>query len=128
MYDSKFWDEVYKKGFIPWTDKNKDSFSAEKVIQDTGLTQSAKILDYGCGEGILGKYFLAHGMDVDFAEISEIQVKALRKELGDKSTVYQANEPQDIKQKYDLVICSAVMHHIEPDKWQDFLSQFNELL
>ena len=128
MYDKKFWDDVYKKGFIPWTDKGKDASFAEHIIYDTELNQSSKILDYGCGEGILGKYFLKHGMNVDFAEISETQVSALRKKLGDKSHVYQVNEPRDITQKYDLIICSAVMHHIEPAKWQDFLSQFNELL
>lgn len=128
MYDKKFWDEVYKKGFTPWTDKGKDASFAEHIINDTGLNQSAKILDYGCGEGILGKYFLEHGLDVDFAEISEVQVNTLRKELGNKSNVYLVNEPKDITQKYDVIICSGVMHHIEPDKWQAFLDQFNDLL
>lgn len=128
MYDKKFWDEVYKKGFKPWSDKNKDTFFAQKIIQDAELTQSAKVLDYGCGEGILGKYFLAHGLNVDFAEISGVQVEALRKALGDKSTVYQVNEPQDIEQKYDMIICSGVMHHIEPQKWESFLRQFQGLL
>ncbi len=128
MYDSEFWDDVYKKGFIPWSDENKDNFFVKKIIQDVEPERSAEILDYGCGEGILGKYFLERGFKVDFAEISKIQVNALRKKFGNRSTVYAVNEPQDIEHKYDLIICSSVMHHIEPQRWGSFLKQFRELL
>lgn len=128
MHDKKFWDEVYRKGFLPWIDKGKDSFFASKIIKDTQMCQSAKVLDYGCGVGKIGEYFLSHGIDVDFAEISSLQVDYLKNKFGDKSKIYEVSEPKDIDEKYDIIICSTVLHRIEPEKWPDFLNQFSDLL
>ncbi|MBQ4400431.1 MAG: class I SAM-dependent methyltransferase [Alphaproteobacteria bacterium] len=130
MQDKKFWDDVYRKGFTPWIDKGKDSAFAEKIVNDTKLDQSTKVLDYGCGEGKIGEYFLEHGLHVDFAEISSIQVDFLRKKFGGKSNIFEVTEPKDISidEKYDVIICSTVLHRIEPEKWSDFLQQFNVLL
>lgn len=130
MYDKIFWDDVYKKGFTPWIDKGKDSAFVEKIINDTRPNQSDDILDYGCGDGQIGKYFLDHGVNVDFAEISSIQVNYLKKHFGNISNIFEVAEPKDINinKKYNIIICSTVMHRIEPEKWFDFLQQFNHLL
>ena len=31
----------------------------------------------------------------------------------------------NVNKKYDVIICSTVLHRIEPEKWSDFLQQFN---
>lgn len=128
MYDKEFWDDIYRRGFIPWTDEYKDAMFVEKIIHDVRPHKASKILDYGCGDGRIGKYFLEHGLEVDFAEISSVQVEALKKELKNRSNIYLVEEPKDINKKYDIIICSGVLHHINPEKWLEFLQQFNGLL
>ena len=128
MQDKKFWDDVYNKGLTPWTDKERDHAFAQQIIQDTNVDSSMTVLDYGCGDGTICEYLLNRGIRVDFSEISEIPVNRLKKKYGTKSKVFLASEPREIPGKYDLIICSCVLHHIEKEKWPDFLNQFNKLL
>lgn len=128
MLDKNFWDDVYIKGTIPWVDKEKDIALALAIMHDTGLDYKAKILDYGCAYGTIGEFFLDRGMSVDFAEISSIAVDVLKKKFGHTCNIYEVSTPKDICNKYDIIICSCVMHHIEKEYWPEFLLEFKKIL
>ncbi|MBO4745795.1 MAG: class I SAM-dependent methyltransferase [Alphaproteobacteria bacterium] len=128
MQDKNFWDDIYRKGLTPWTDAKRDYCMFQQIVQDTKVAPQMKVLDYGCAEGTIGEHLLNMGIRVDFSEISEIPVEILRKKFGDISKVFLATEPKEIDGKYDLIVCCCVLHHIEKEKWYDFLLQFKGLL
>ncbi|MFG5119540.1 glycosyltransferase [Methylorubrum sp. POS3] len=79
-----------------------------KLLMDAFVCES--ILDYGCGRGLLTKGLLAKGIDV---VTSEYDPAVAGKDLPP--------EPAD------LVVCTDVLEHIEPDCLDDVLSDLARL-
>ena len=120
---ANFWAE--KLEYLIRSRKNSwnDDYAKFLVQQVWKLDQPVKVLDCGCGLGFLGKLFMPHlpagssytGIDVTetltevgenlFAD-AEYPVNFITKNVMD----YHANE------KYDLVLCKAVLRHLNDPK------------
>ena len=109
LYDYKqYWSEKGKKPAEKWN-YEKRKFLLNKLKELKFKT----VLELGCGNGELSsliKFFNCHLTGLD---ISKDRIK-LNKSL-DKNLHYDVFDYSD-KTKFDLVICSHFLLHIEPDK------------
>ena len=99
----------------------------------------ARILDLGCGNGILGRFLLglfpsAHGI---FADFSEPMLEAARANLRDvpNTTVVKVDfatprwlEAVASHQPFDLVVSGLAIHHQPDDRKRRIYSEIHHLL
>lgn len=130
MYTQEFWDEVYRhhNGDAPWLTDIWAKAMIDEFAKYIDAKQPKKILDYGCGNGKIGMYFLKQQHNVEFAEISHEMVKELNAVVNNQVPIYLVEYPREITQKYDYIIASGVFHHLNPEVWPEFLEQFYYLL
>ena len=83
--------------------------------------KDAKILDVGCGTGLLSSKLANRGYQVDAIDFSEFSVeqtkkKILKEGLGSRVNVWRSTiDTLDFKEKYDYIILSDVLEHIKND-------------
>ena len=102
-----------------------------KIISKIKINENTKILDIGCGPGtLLAKikpvYKLAVGIDFD-----EKQISFARKKFNNRKNIkwiYGDVTKLNIKNKFDYIICSELIEHIEPSKADKLMTSINHLL
>ena len=76
-----------------------------------------KILDLGCGNGAMSKYFIEKGAKSVLAlDISQNMIDEAKEKNNDKNITYKVlgmEEISTIKDKFDLVFSSLAFHYIE---------------
>jgi SAM-dependent methyltransferase len=136
MYNSDFWNDIYNNCLtnekeVPWEQSDVVNKNKE-IISDilSPLSQREKtLLDYGCGIGTYIDLFIEKNYKVTIIDISSIAIdkcKELYKEKISLSLIQDS--PDNINNKYDVVICWGVMHHIDPKNWNKFIEKFYKLL
>lgn len=139
MYTQDFWDNIYRTHFddAPWMNDSWKGPFFQMLTADVqsllhGHLDGAKLLDYGCGNGHIGCHFAQMGMFVDLADISTVLVDKLQALIPPDSQirVFQVSEPNQLPQNntYDIILSLSFFHHINPDLWTQFLSQFIDKL
>ncbi|MDX1615209.1 MAG: methyltransferase domain-containing protein, partial [Candidatus Promineifilaceae bacterium] len=103
------------------------STAQKKELQDLELVlnmpKTAKLLDFGAGNGRVSLYFLARGHDVTAVDISPSSLESLRrvytksqtKAWGSLKTV--AEIPEDATP--DAIVGADVLHHVNMKDWID---------
>lgn len=85
-----------------------------------------RILDLGCGNGTMSKYFIENGASYVLAlDISKNMIEEAKEKNNDKSIKYEVlgmEEISSIKEKFDLVFSSLAFHYIE-----DFNKLINDI-
>jgi SAM-dependent methyltransferase len=137
MYDSKHWDDIYNncltnEKIVPWEQPdvvNKHKEIINNILSSLSLQREKTLLDYGCGTGIYIDLFIEKGYEVTVVDISSVAINKCKKLYGEKIKNSLIQEfPDNINDKYDVVICWGVMHHIEPKNWNTFIEKFYKLL
>ena len=110
---SKSWDMNSKRV------KNAKSI-AELIIDNVALSSTMKIMDLGAGTGLLS-YFIAPYVDtivaVDNSPSMLKKFKEKSKEFACKTEILELDLSQkNIEQKFDGIISSMTIHHIEDTK------------
>ncbi len=82
-----------------------------------------RILDAGCGDGIVGNYLLERGYDVTGIDISEVALEYFK---GKKVVGDITNMPFD-DSSFDLVISSEVLEHIPANKYQKAIHELGRV-
>ncbi len=79
-----------------------------------GASFSGKILDFGCGVGLLSRYLLKHlpaahidGFDISQSSIAHVDPALLSQGVFTSATA-------ELARNYDLIVVANVMHHIAP--------------
>ena len=111
-----FWESEY-------LNKNRSVFGKQsKEIEEivSKLTDNAKILDVGCGDGRNALYLAAHGFHVDAFDISQNAIEKLdyiKNQAGLNINTYICDVPDfDFKYDYDLIIMHGVLQFVEKEK------------
>ena len=105
------------------------NYKAAYVARSVGGDFSGKVLDYGCGVGLLAQVLLekmplaqVHGYDVSPVSIEHIP--AHLKQQG----LFTANANELKAGQYDLIVVANVMHHVEPHQRQGVIASLKGLL
>jgi len=76
-----------------------------------------RILDLGCGDGSMSKYFIENGASYVLAlDISQNMIEEAKKKNSDENITYKVLEMEKIstiKDKFDMVFSSLAFHYIE---------------
>ena len=88
-------------------------YKADFVSRRVGKDFSGKILDYGCGIGLLSEDLLQHmphatvdGMDVSTASIEHVPSHLKKQGLF-------TCDINSLRQDYDVIVIANVLHHVE---------------
>lgn len=103
-------------------------YKARFVCGRVGGDFHGKILDYGCGVGLLSECLLKHlprasidGYDVSGASIAEVPA-ALKNQGRFSSNL------QDLGRDYDAAVVANVLHHVEAPERQAVVSQIRKMV
>ena len=134
MYSKDFWDSVYKDHFYdaPWM---SDLCANEhlKIMEEylPADMRGLRLLDYGCGNGVMANHFYLQGVKVALADISGNLVNWLNKTYASTDmSIFEVSTPMELvgKGKYDVIIACSLFHHIAPQLWTSFMEGFAELM
>ena len=103
-------------------------YKAEYITRCVGKGFSGRILDYGCGVGLLSEILLNYlpnavvdGVDISAASIEHVPTPL--KEQG-----HYTSDMGQLGQDYDLVIIANVLHHIEALQREAAVSRIRKLI
>ena len=100
------------------TGENSDYFAAYKAnyVTNHAVSRGAagKILDYGCGVGLLARHLKRHspGMQVDGYDVSESSLE--RTDPGLRSQGIFTSRIEQLGRDYEIAVLANVLHHVKP--------------
>jgi 2-polyprenyl-3-methyl-5-hydroxy-6-metoxy-1,4-benzoquinol methylase len=102
------------------TGENSDYFAAYKANYITRRVASrhasGKILDYGCGVGLLARHLkrCLPGMQLDGFDVSETSLEQI--EPGLRSQGIFTSSLEKLGRDYDVIVLANVLHHVKPEE------------
>lgn len=125
-----------ERGAVPGTELQLGII--ECIIQNW-YADADKILDLGCGDGILGSFLLSKFPDAEcvFLDFSDPMLNAARANLADKSdwSIVKADfstsswvEAVEAFKPFDVVISGFAIHHQPDERKKDLYSEIYDLL
>jgi len=121
-----FWEQAYQ-------DIHGATFSGGKASREFRklaplLSDGARVLDLGCGDGRNALFMAEHGCNVTAVDISAAGIAKVQYLAGEKG-VSITTHVQDVrefrfKDNFDVIICHGCLHFIERPQWQRLLNDF----
>ncbi|MFN4307367.1 class I SAM-dependent methyltransferase [Sulfurihydrogenibium azorense] len=104
---------------------------AENIKKHIPLNKDMKLLDFGCGTGLLTFFLIdkvGRAVGVDSSQgMCEVFLKKAKENNIDNVEVLNVDlEKQDIDQKFDVIVSSMALHHVKDT--QNILKKFYSLL
>ena len=101
--------------------------SVERLM---GNVKGKHILDAGCGEGYLSRYYASKGAIVTGVDFSEKMITIAREKTSDDSTSFQVGNLCNLKDlsdsSFDFILCNLVLLNVSCLK--ESIMEFNRLL
>jgi len=96
----------------PWTPKKKQLSLAS--LSELGRPETVRILDYGCGDGIMVQFFHSEGYQVEGIDISEVVINNNTREFPHlKFGLTTVDTPAPYPDaSFDAIFCSEVIEHL----------------
>ena len=93
-----------------------------------GESFAGKVLDFGCGVGLLARFLKTHlpAAHIDGFDVSQDSIAKVLPALS--STGLFTSSLQDLAKDYDLIVVANVMHHIPPERRADIVQNLAERL
>jgi 2-polyprenyl-3-methyl-5-hydroxy-6-metoxy-1,4-benzoquinol methylase len=85
--------------------------SLERIAEANGMSlDGARIIDFGCGTGVLTERLVAAGADVLAIDNSSAMLLAVDRKIGERgwTTVSTSTDLPETDVRFDLVVCSSV--------------------
>jgi 16S RNA G1207 methylase RsmC len=110
------WHEVYKEleGEIL-----KPSVYDDFIIGQMGDVNNMRILDYGCGPGIIGDVLENYNADVDIYDINKKILEIARKRIPNENIIESTSKIK--KETYDFVLCNLVLCIVDDNQVYEIL-------
>jgi trans-aconitate methyltransferase len=131
-------EKLYRDQAQQYSNFANDSFSwkyLEKPLLDKVLDSSSfkskEILDAGCGMGRTLKYLLDKGVsknNILGVDISEDMLKIAKKNVPVVKTLKTDLAKFNTKNKFDLILCTHVLHYLDNEDFIKTLKNFYKLL
>lgn len=134
MYSREEWNKIYESHWsdAPWMSQICTKNHLKVLDRFFTDVSGKRLLDYGCGNGLIAYHYYERGAIVDMVDISDSLVEWLKTRYTEKDIrIFQAATPQDLfinDIKYNIIIANSLIHHIRPDLWTSFLKGFADLL
>ncbi|MBI4445044.1 MAG: methyltransferase domain-containing protein [Acidobacteria bacterium] len=108
--------KAYQQDGAAWrdpTDPQKERLALQ-TLRSLGEPQKIRLLDLGCGSGLITQFFYAKGFRVEGADISEEIIRHNRERFPHLtfdvvSETYRLARPDGF---YDAIFCSEVIEHV----------------
>ncbi|HUT22420.1 MAG TPA: class I SAM-dependent methyltransferase [Candidatus Bipolaricaulota bacterium] len=125
------WDKIYKnyqQGGQAWATLSEEIHPLFKEFLNQSDFEIKYVLDIGCGTGKYLQFLEAGGFKTDGIDSSETAVEMTKKELGDDSVILCSNmfEFEIPKDKYDLILSIATIHHGTKAQVQSLINRIFE--
>jgi len=103
-------------------------YKARYIARRMGGEFSGRILDYGCGVGMLSRHMKQTfpGATVDGYDISDASIAKVDGDLRAQGTF--TSEWSQVNRQYDLIVVTNVMHHVAPDQRQEVIARLRDRL
>lgn len=104
------------------------SYKARFIAQRVVTRRACKILDYGCGVGLVCRELQKHlpEAQIDGFDVSQASLERVDPALRSRGTF--APNVSELRGNYDVVLFANVMHHIQPKSRQHAISEAAGLL
>ncbi len=93
-------------------------------------TQARRVLDIGCGTGVLGTKLCAAGVDVTGIDFSREMLKIARGRMPEAQLLewdFSGGLPKQVKtRKFDAAVCTYALHHLKDEKKLMLLSEMEQ--
>lgn len=102
-----------------------------KTILQKNLSQvkGARLLDVGCGHGLIHKHLKDTELNIVGVEVAE-EVVGLAKQANPE-VKYLSHDGQSLpfdSHQFDAALTICVMHHVPPAQWMHFLSEMHRVV
>ncbi len=93
-----------------------------------GASFAGKVLDFGCGVGLLARFLKTHlpAARIDGFDVSQDSIAKVDPVLSSNGRF--TFSAQDLAQDYDLIVVANVIHHIPPERRADIVQNLAERL
>jgi len=108
------------------TGESSDYFAAYKaryIARKVVCSQTSRILDYGCGVGLLAGHLMrmVRGSRVDGFDVSKESIERVSADLQTQGTF--ATNLENLAKEYDVIVISNVLHHVHPKDREGLIRQ-----
>ncbi len=110
----------YHWGQISWNAKKRNLFTLglyKMIVRKAGEINDKKILDIGCGDGVLTHMLASCGSEVTGLDSSEEAISFARdKTRGERGLVFQVGDAYKLPfddGKFDIVVSSELIEHLQ---------------
>ncbi len=122
------WEKAYQLfEVIPWDKKDPP-----EVLKSFHKIKTGKMLDLGCGTGNFSYYFFQRGFTVIGLDVSPTAINIARKRYNESANLkflVGSGENLDFQDNnFDVVLCCAVLHHLECDEREAVLAEIKRIL
>jgi ubiquinone/menaquinone biosynthesis C-methylase UbiE len=133
--DGKRSAEQYNTMAVDYAADNAESpytayYERPATISLLGDVTSRRVLEVGCGAGILSAWLVDHGARVTAFDVSDQMLALARIAVSDKARLLMADLAQPLffaaDHSFDLVVASLVLHYVED--WQHVFREFHRVL
>ncbi len=101
-----------------------------QLIEKMGELQNKRVVDLGCGSGVLSRRIRDEGASVDAVDVSENALKKLREFSLERIQPCQDYVPSTLlnDDAYDLVVCTELIAYVRSDEYRLLFSELIRLV
>lgn len=103
-------------------------YKANYISRRIGVNFTGRILDYGCGIGLISEVLLKTfpKAQIDGFDISAASIEQIPSHL--KTQGHFTSDINRLNQDYDLIVIANVLHHIEPVEREGVVARLKQLV